>query len=171
MLQIILEFLHYTSKQQTLSSDPISNACMGCILKYLRCCIACFERFIRFISRNAFIMMAITGEGFCTSAHQGFYLVLRSTREYAITHGVGYLIMFFGKLFISMSCTIVGYMIIEHVQYFSEDIYSPFMPTIVTYLLFRYSLSSVMSLVLCLWIYSVLAQIPSFFVIVWKWMF
>ena len=80
ILQLILEFLHYSAKNKTLSADPASNACLGCIIKFLRCCIACFERFIRFITRNAVIMMAITGEGFCDSAHQAFYLILRSGR-------------------------------------------------------------------------------------------
>lgn len=79
ILQIIFEVLHHFSKEKTVSTDPITNACMDCCIKYTRCCLACFERFIRFISHNAFIMMAITGDGFCTSAHQAFYLVMRSS--------------------------------------------------------------------------------------------
>ena len=119
ILQIIFEVLHHFSKDKTVSTDPITNACMDCCIKYTRCCLACFERFIRFISHNAFIMMAITGEGFCSSAHQAFYLVMRSSMEYAISHGVGHVIMFFGKLFISAVCTFSGYLLITEVDYFS----------------------------------------------------
>jgi choline transporter-like protein 2/4/5 len=104
---------------------------MDCCVKYTRCCLACFERFIRFITKNAFIMMAITGEGFCTSAHQAFYLILRSSAQYAITHGVGHLIMFFGKLLITITCTFCGYLLITNIEAFSENIFSPFMPTLV----------------------------------------
>lgn len=76
-------------------------------------------------------MMAITGEGFCTSAHQAFYLIFRSSTEYVISHGVGHLIMFFGKLLIAVACTICGYLMITHINYFSVQLFSPVMPTIV----------------------------------------
>ena len=76
-------------------------------------------------------MMAITGEGFCGSAHQAFYLIMRSTAEYAISHGVGHLIMFFGKLLIASVCTICGYLMITQISYFSEQLFTPVMPTIV----------------------------------------
>ncbi len=61
LLQLIFELLHHYGKNHTLSSDPVSNSCANCCVNYTRCCLACFERFIRFISRNSFIMMAITG--------------------------------------------------------------------------------------------------------------
>lgn len=78
-------------------------------------------------------MMAITGEGFCTSAHQAFYLILRSTAEYSITHGVGHIIMFFGKLLVSLLCSFVGYIIITSADEYADAIYSPFMPTLVPF--------------------------------------
>lgn len=58
-------------------------------------------------------MMAISGEGFCTSAHQAFYLALRSSAEYAITHGVGHTLMFFGKLLVSVVVTILTYILVN----------------------------------------------------------
>ena len=57
--------------------------------------------------------MAISGEGFCTSAHQAFYLALRSSAEYAITHGVGHTLMFFGKLLVSVVVTILTYILVN----------------------------------------------------------
>ena len=61
-------------------------------------------------------MMAISGEGFCTSAHQAFYLALRSSAEYAITHGVGHTLMFFGKLLVSVVVTILTYILVNELQ-------------------------------------------------------
>jgi hypothetical protein len=60
-------------------------------------------------------MMAITGSGFCSSAHEAFYLILRSTAAYAISHGVGHLLMFFGKLLITSLCTFTGYLMITKI--------------------------------------------------------
>lgn len=160
ILQLLFEIFHHFAKESTVSNDPISNACMDCCMKYARCCLACFERFIRFISKNAFIMMAITGEGFCTSAHQAFYLIVRSSAEYAISHGVGHLIMFFGKLLITVLCTFCGYLMITQIDFFASQIFSPVMPTIVSFsLYFRFSLSLVLLSVPSLWMCLELDQI------------
>jgi hypothetical protein len=78
-------------------------------------------------------MMAISGSGFCSSAHEAFYLILRSSAAYAISHGIGHILMYFGKLLITSLCTFAGYMMITQISYFSTDIFSPVMPTIVIY--------------------------------------
>jgi hypothetical protein len=57
-------------------------------------------------------MMAITGSGFCSAAHEAFYLILRVSQIYAVSHGIGYLIMFFGKLLVTSLCTFIGYIMI-----------------------------------------------------------
>jgi choline transporter-like protein 2/4/5 len=66
---------------------------------------------VRFVTKNAFLMMAISGEGFCTSAHQAFYLALRTAGEYSITHGVGHVMMLFGKLLVSVGVTFFAYLL------------------------------------------------------------
>jgi solute carrier family 44 (choline transporter-like protein), member 2/4/5 len=131
MLQIMLEVLEYTVKSHTVSGNPASNACFDFCLKCARCCLACFERFVRFLTHNAFLMMAISGEGFCSSAHQAFYLAMRSAGEYAITHGVGHTLMFFGKLLVSVLVTLFTYILAANLNDFKEDIYSPLTPAVV----------------------------------------
>ena len=61
--------------------------------------------------------------------------MIRSAREYAITHGIGHLIMFFGKLAVTVSSTLIGYVMITQIDYFHSRIFSPFMPTLVFYLI------------------------------------
>lgn len=79
-------------------------------------------------------------------------MILRSSAAYAISHGVGHLLMFFGKLLITCVCTFVGYIMITQISYFSSEIFTPIMPTIVTLvIILRFSLSSVMSLAHSLW--------------------
>lgn len=111
ILQLLFEILYRAAKNQTLSGNSAQNACFDYIARCTRCCLACFERFIRFITKNAFLMMAISGEGFCTSAHQAFYLAMRSAGEYAITQGVGHTLMFFGKLLVAVLVTIFAYLL------------------------------------------------------------
>jgi hypothetical protein len=41
---------------------------VGFLIKCMSCLVACFERIVRFITENAYIMIAITGKNFCASA-------------------------------------------------------------------------------------------------------
>lgn len=82
-------------------------------------------------------MMAISGEGFCTSAHQAFYLALRSSGTYAITHGVGHTVMFFGKLLIAVLVTILAYTLTIGLDEFQDAVYSPLTPAVVLICLLR----------------------------------
>jgi len=82
-------------------------------------------------------MMAISGEGFCTSAHQAFYLAMRSSSEYAITHGVGHTLMFFSKLLVSVIVTIFAYALVIGLDEFNDEVYSPLTPAIVRLMILR----------------------------------
>ncbi|KAK2498341.1 hypothetical protein MC885_000971 [Smutsia gigantea] len=44
----------------------------------LKCCFWCLEKFIRFLNRNAYIMIAVYGTNFCTSARNAFFLLMRN---------------------------------------------------------------------------------------------
>lgn len=43
-----------------------------------KCCFWCFEKFIRFINQNAYIVCAIYGTNFCSSAKEAFGLLVRN---------------------------------------------------------------------------------------------
>jgi choline transporter-like protein 2/4/5 len=96
----------------------------------MHCCFDCFERFVRFINNNAYIQIALTGKGFCTSAHESFYLMLRNAGRFTALAGVGSLILGLGKLFIAASSATISYLIVTHVEPFRDDIYSPVVPTV-----------------------------------------
>lgn len=66
------------------------NAVMKCGVNYCRCLIRYFEKFIRFLNSNAYIMIALTGQNFCSAAYDAFYLIFRNALKVAITHGRTY---------------------------------------------------------------------------------
>ena len=73
------------------------------ILKAIMCmckaCLWCLECCLKFITRQAYLMMAITGENFCGSAKKIFFLNLRNIAKVTVTHGVTHAVLFFGKVF------------------------------------------------------------------------
>ena len=54
--------------KSTMAMNDGQAAAVNFVVKCAACCIACFERLIRFLTDNAYIMMAITGKNFCASA-------------------------------------------------------------------------------------------------------
>lgn len=73
--------------KKNLNSNAAANCCMRCCICYLKC----FESFIRILNTNAYIMIGLTGEGFCKSAKHAFFLIARNAAQFSVTHGNTYI--------------------------------------------------------------------------------
>lgn len=74
----------------------------------------CVDRFIKFITKNAYIQVALTSDSFCTAAMNAFCLILKYAGEFGFTASVGGIFMFLGKMAISASVTFSGFLMIMH---------------------------------------------------------
>ncbi|NWY73478.1 CTL2 protein, partial [Erithacus rubecula] len=70
------------------------------LLSCLKCCFWCLEKFIKFLNRNAYIMIAIYGTNFCSSARNAFFLLMRNIIRVAVLDKVTDFLFFLGKLLI-----------------------------------------------------------------------
>uniref|UniRef100_A0A669E9W1 Choline transporter-like protein n=1 Tax=Oreochromis niloticus TaxID=8128 RepID=A0A669E9W1_ORENI len=93
IMRIILEYID----QKTKGSQ---NSCARFIMCCLKCCLWCLEKFIKFINRNAYIMIAIYGKNFCVSAKNAFQLLMRNVIRVVVLDKVTDLLLFFGKLMV-----------------------------------------------------------------------
>jgi hypothetical protein len=75
-------------------------------------------------------MMAISGKSFCEAASESFYLVLKSTAQFAISHGTTKIFIIVGKLMIVAICCLCGYLAITLIPYYKTSIYSPVILTV-----------------------------------------
>jgi hypothetical protein len=80
-------------------------------LKCTQCCLAYFERFVRFINANAYIVTAMTGEPFLDAARHAFSLLVSNALSVGAVTIVGEYVMFVGKLLITATCTFIAYLI------------------------------------------------------------
>ncbi len=71
--------------------------------------MACVERIVQFINKNAYIQIALRGKNFCMAAKDGFELVWSNPLRYAVVSGIGEIIMFLGKILIAFSVTAIMY--------------------------------------------------------------
>ncbi|KAM6959007.1 choline transporter-like protein 4 [Aplochiton taeniatus] len=93
IVRIILEYIDHKTREA-------QNPCARFIMCCLKCCFWCLEKFIKFINRNAFIMVAIYGKNFCVSAKNAFSLLMRNIIRVVVLDKVTDLLLFFGKLLV-----------------------------------------------------------------------
>uniref|UniRef100_A0A671V2Z2 Choline transporter-like protein n=1 Tax=Sparus aurata TaxID=8175 RepID=A0A671V2Z2_SPAAU len=102
LARIVLEYLDHKLRGS-------QNACARFLFCCLRCCFYCLERFIKFINRNAYIMIAIYGKSFCTSSRDSFCLLMRNIIRVAVLDKVTDFLLFLGKLLISGSVGVLAF--------------------------------------------------------------
>ncbi|XP_068175377.1 choline transporter-like protein 5-B isoform X4 [Antennarius striatus] len=107
MVRIVFEYLSRNVKGS-------QNACARFLLCCLKCCFWCLERFIRFMNRNAYIMIAIYGRNFCTSSKDAFFLLMRNAIRVAVLDKVTDFLLFLGKLLISGSVGVLAFFVFTH---------------------------------------------------------
>ncbi|XP_056608537.1 choline transporter-like protein 2 isoform X2 [Triplophysa dalaica] len=96
IIQVIRVLLEYVDHKLKGAENKFAKFLMCC----LKCCFWCLEKFIKFINRNAYIMVAIHGKNFCGSARDAFFLLMRNVIRVVVLDKVTDFILFLGKLLI-----------------------------------------------------------------------
>ncbi|CAI5796330.1 Choline transporter-like protein [Podarcis lilfordi] len=107
VIRVMLEYLDHRLK-------AADNKCAKFFLTCLKCCFWCLEKFIKFLNRNAYIMIAIYGTNFCTSARNAFFLLMRNIVRVAVLDKVTDFLLFLGKLLIVGSVGILAFFFFTH---------------------------------------------------------
>ncbi|XP_073818693.1 choline transporter-like 2 [Musca autumnalis] len=102
LIRLILEYIDRKLKKY-------DNALTRAIL----CCMKCFfwllESFLRFLSKNAYIMCAIHGKNFCSSAKDAFNLTMRNFLRVVTLDKVTDFLFFMSKLLITGAAGVATY--------------------------------------------------------------
>uniref|UniRef100_A0AAQ5XK00 Choline transporter-like protein n=1 Tax=Amphiprion ocellaris TaxID=80972 RepID=A0AAQ5XK00_AMPOC len=96
LVQVIRIILEYIDHKASGAQNRVARFIMTCF----KCCFWCLEKFIKFLNRNAYIMIAIYGKNFCVSAKNAFMLLMRNVIRVVVLDKVTDLLLFFGKLLV-----------------------------------------------------------------------
>uniref|UniRef100_A0A8C9WCG5 Choline transporter-like protein n=1 Tax=Scleropages formosus TaxID=113540 RepID=A0A8C9WCG5_SCLFO len=110
IVQVIRVLLEYLDHKLKGAQNKFAKFLLSC----LKCCFWCLEKFIKFLNRNAYIMMAIYGKNFCSSARDAFFLLMRNIVRVAVLDKVTDFLLFLGKLLIVGLTVVVGSYLIAH---------------------------------------------------------
>lgn len=94
----------------------------------------CFERFIKFLTRHAYIQTALSGKNFCSAAKEAMRLLWANVTRATLVSGLGGAFIFVGKMFVSVVTVIICYLILTNSDSFS-DMTSAFMPCLIIFVI------------------------------------
>jgi hypothetical protein len=116
--KIIRMIVARAQKKARQLGNKLGEALLCCC----QCCLWCFEKFIQFLNKNAYIQTAIFGTPFCRSAREAFSLIARNAGKVASITYVSGIVLFVGKFFISSVTTAAAYVYIH--RDLGEQLYS-----------------------------------------------
>jgi len=94
LARIAMEYIDQKCKDQ---QTPIT----AFIIKCLKCCLWCFEKCMKFLNKNAYILCAVYGKNFCVSAKNAFFLLIRNALRVVVVDKVTDFLILLGQLVIT----------------------------------------------------------------------
>merc|ERR1712086_130305 len=86
-----------------------SNAVVKVFFCILQCCLWCFEKCMKFISKTSYIITAMKGTSFCTSCFEGMGILFKNAgRLTALTMASGF-VCTLGKISIIAASGLISY--------------------------------------------------------------
>ncbi|XP_050091219.1 choline transporter-like 2 isoform X1 [Anopheles aquasalis] len=126
IIRAMLEYLDHKLKKY---DNGVTRAILCCC----RCFFWCLESFLKFLNTNAYIMCAIYGKNFCSSARDAFGLLTRNIlRAIALDKVTGFL-FFLSKLLLACGMAAVTYTFFDS-EIPKTPLNYPFVPAVFVFL-------------------------------------
>ncbi|CAH8477587.1 unnamed protein product [Schistosoma haematobium] len=120
LLQWLRVTLEYINAKLKKANNPVTDF----LLKCLSCCFWLLEKFLRFLNRNAFIMIAIYGQSFCSASRSALSLLARNVVRLFVVDKVTDFILFIGKLVVVSIVGGMAYVYLEGILFKGNDFLS-----------------------------------------------
>uniref|UniRef100_A0A915L435 Choline transporter-like protein n=1 Tax=Romanomermis culicivorax TaxID=13658 RepID=A0A915L435_ROMCU len=130
-VKTIQAVLDYVEKKMKTMNNPLAE----CIMRCLKWIFWFLEKFVRFLNRNAYILVAIYGNGFCHSAREAFFLITKNILRVVVLNKLTAFLLFLGKIVVVFLSSLIAYAIFsgrfEFTQKLMARLYYPYFPVIV----------------------------------------
>jgi choline transporter-like protein 2/4/5 len=110
IVKIIRGVLEYFEEKVKNKTGKVAR----CLFCCCRCCLFCLEKFLKFLNRNAYIITAIYGTGFFTSARRAFHLIVSNPLRLLVIDKVCDFLIFLGKLCITAGIGTLAFFFFTH---------------------------------------------------------
>lgn len=126
----IVQFVRFLLQQLHNRYGAGKSKVVEFAFKCVQCLLACFERFIKFLDKNAYIMIAIYGYSFCEGARRGFELLATNILRVSAVNVVAGFLIFLGKLFVALVTTLCAFVVLSREDQDDTNTYDYMLPVI-----------------------------------------
>lgn len=124
MLRFLFEY--YRKKIQAANK----NACVKFMLCYTGYLLWLLEKCVKFITKNAYIQVALTNTFFCKAAWNAFSLILKNVARFGWLNTIGFVLNWFGVCAVAGVNGFGAYIALTKIEYFDDKVSQPLAPTI-----------------------------------------
>lgn len=107
LVQLLRAILAYLDRQTKGMQEK--NCFLKLIFKCVACILYCFEKCMKFITRSAYVLVALKSKSFCFAAQEVFSILIANTAQIGIVLSINAYLMLLGKLVIDLGCVMVAY--------------------------------------------------------------
>ncbi|KAK3925681.1 Choline transporter-like protein 1 [Frankliniella fusca] len=84
------------------------NDISKCLFRTCQCCLYCFEKILKYLTRNAFIEISMYGHNFCRAGEQAFKMLASNALRVAAINSVGDFVLWLGKALVVIATVLIG---------------------------------------------------------------
>ncbi|XP_067662582.1 choline transporter-like protein 2 [Haliotis asinina] len=128
MIRVALEYIDHKLKG---TENPVGKF----LIKCLKCCFWCLEKFLKLLNKNAYILTAVYGKNFCSAARKAFMLILENVVRVAVVDKVTNFLLFIAKLVVVGAIGVMSFFFfdgrISFLKTYTPDLNFYFVPIII----------------------------------------
>jgi len=122
MIRVVFEFVA-AQYEMANKENPIVKIVSCCV----RCVLYLLDAYVKFMTKNAFIQIALKSGNFCSSAANAFYMLIRHAGRFSSSVLIGWIMMILGK---GAIMALSGYLTILLITVKYPLVKQPFIPAI-----------------------------------------
>ncbi|KAH3758480.1 solute carrier family 44 protein member 2 [Pelomyxa schiedti] len=94
LILAIIQFLRILLKQFEDKMRRFNTQATKCLMRCLHCLLWVMERIVKFLNRNAYIMIAMKSQNFCRAASRAFILITSNILRVGVVSGISSFLLF-----------------------------------------------------------------------------
>jgi hypothetical protein len=134
IVQFLRACLEYVDSKTKKLTD--SNKFLKIMMKVVKCLMWCLEKVVKFVSKNAYIIVAMKGKSFCGATIDAFKLIFANIAQIGIISMISTLLLTLARISITASCAFITFNTITSDPRFTKggelEVSMPMIPVVIT---------------------------------------
>ncbi|CAE7619387.1 slc44a2 [Symbiodinium sp. KB8] len=121
LIQLIRAILEYIDRKT--KAAQARNAQAKLLMKCVKCCLWCFEKCVKFLSKYAYIFTAMKGYSFCKAARNAIGAIISNAAQVGTLDVISSVLLFIAKLLVVACCVFIGFVWLDNDPQFSRGMF------------------------------------------------